>query len=73
MNPANSQNRNPEKERKKKIIAPSSPQQEEEEEEEAGPLLFDILPLEELPCRRLRLFFTDDQSSITLPTKVKRK
>jgi hypothetical protein len=44
MNPENSQNRNPQKERKKEIIAPSSPQQQQE----AAPLLFDILPLKEL-------------------------
>jgi hypothetical protein len=74
MDPANSQNRNPEKERKKEIIAPSSPQQQQQQQQrQAAPILFDILPLEELTCRRVQLFLPTTKSSITLPTKEKRK
>jgi hypothetical protein len=48
------------RERKKEIMAPSSPQQQQQQRQ-AAPLLFEILPLEELPCRRVRLFFTDER------------
>ncbi len=61
------------RERKKEIIAPSSPQQQQQRRRQAAPILFDILPLEELTCRRFQLFLPTNKSSITLPTKEKRK
>jgi hypothetical protein len=63
MDPENSQKQKS-RERKKEITAPSSPQQQQQQRRrrrQAAPLLFEILPLEELPCRRVRLFFTDER------------